>query len=79
MSCSHGAGRRLARKKAIEMLDLQAEIDALKSKGIIHSIRNKGDLDEAPTAYKDIDVVMHEQRDLVDIVVKLQPLAVIKG
>ena len=31
------------------------------------------------SAYKDIDVVMEEQKDLVDIVVKLTPLAVIKG
>jgi tRNA-splicing ligase RtcB len=29
--------------------------------------------------YKDIDVVMEEQQDLVDIVVRLEPLAVIKG
>jgi tRNA-splicing ligase RtcB len=37
------------------------------------------DLDEAPDAYKDIDVVMKNQEDLVDIVVELTPLAVIKG
>ena len=37
------------------------------------------DLDEAPDAYKDIDVVMENQADLVDIMVELKPLAVIKG
>ena len=37
------------------------------------------DLDEATGAYKDIDVVMANQMDLVKIVRKLFPLAVIKG
>ena len=37
------------------------------------------DLDEASSAYKDIDIVMKEQKDLVDIVVKLEPMVVIKG
>jgi len=36
-------------------------------------------LDEAAGAYKDIDVVMKNQDDLVRIVMKLKPLAVIKG
>ncbi len=43
------------------------------------SIRGVKDLEEATGAYKDIDVVMAEQSDLVDIKVKLTPLAVIKG
>jgi tRNA-splicing ligase RtcB len=37
------------------------------------------DLDEASSAYKDIDVVMENQKDLVKIVHKLTPLGVIKG
>ncbi|NCU28625.1 MAG: hypothetical protein EOM85_03070, partial [Candidatus Moranbacteria bacterium] len=32
-----------------------------------------------PGAYKDIDVVMENQKDLVDILVELTPLGVIKG
>jgi tRNA-splicing ligase RtcB len=76
-SCSHGAGRRLGRKQAQRELSLEDEIAKLD--GIIHSIRAAKDLDEAVGAYKDIDIVMEEQRDLVDIVVKLKPLAVIKG
>lgn len=36
-------------------------------------------LDEAAGAYKDIDVVMAEQSDLVNIKVELTPIAVIKG
>ena len=78
MSCSHGAGRRLGRRKAVKTLNLKEEIDNLDKKGIIHSIRSKNNLDEAPSAYKDIDVVMDEQKDLVDIVTRLMPIAVIK-
>jgi tRNA-splicing ligase RtcB (3'-phosphate/5'-hydroxy nucleic acid ligase) len=78
-SCSHGAGRRLGRKEAERTLDLAAEIKLLDDQGIIHAIRGKQDLDEATGAYKPIDVVMNNQKDLVDIVVELTPLAVIKG
>ena len=41
--------------------------------------RTKDDLDEAPGAYKDITTVMENQKDLVEIVVELKPLAVVKG
>jgi tRNA-splicing ligase RtcB (3'-phosphate/5'-hydroxy nucleic acid ligase) len=78
-SCSHGAGRLLSRKKALQTLDLEAEVAKMNANGIIHSIRNKSDLDEAPGAYKNIDAVMENQNDLVDILVKLKPMAVIKG
>ena len=78
-SCSHGAGRKMSRNKAIKNLDLNTEIKKLNEKGIIHSIRSKKDLDEASGAYKDISVVMDNQKDLVDIIVELTPLAVIKG
>jgi tRNA-splicing ligase RtcB len=78
-SCSHGAGRLMSRSKAKEVLDLQDEIKKLDDQGIVHGIRNVGDLDEASGAYKDIDVVMENQKDLVDIVVELKPLAVVKG
>jgi len=43
-------------------------------------LRHASDVrDEAPQAYKDIDMVMAAQSDLVDIRVTLSPLAVIKG
>lgn len=78
-SCSHGAGRKMGRKQAIRELNFDAETDALDKKGIIHSLQNQSDLDEAPGAYKDIDVVMENQKDLVEIAVELTPMAVIKG
>jgi tRNA-splicing ligase RtcB (3'-phosphate/5'-hydroxy nucleic acid ligase) len=77
MSCSHGAGRTMGRNQARKQLDLKEEQEKLE--GIIHSIRSVRDLDEASGAYKDIDKVMENQKDLIDIKVKLQPLAVIKG
>jgi len=78
-SCSHGAGCKIGRKQAQRELDLEAEIKRLNDKGIIHAVRNKNDLDEASGAYKDIDVVMANQADLVKIKVELKPLAVLKG
>jgi len=78
-SCSHGAGRRLGRREAIRVLNLHDEKRKLDKKGILHSIRGKKDLDEAPSAYKSIDEVMKFQEDLVDIIVKLEPIASIKG
>jgi tRNA-splicing ligase RtcB len=79
MSCSHGAGRKMGRNAAKSGLDLNTEIAELDRKGIIHGIRNQSDLDEAPGAYKDVEVVMENQKDLVTPIVKLRPLAVIKG
>ncbi len=78
-SCSHGAGRVMSRKKAIDTLNLEQEKKMLDDKGIIHSVTTKDSLEEAPSAYKNIDMVMQEQQDLVKILVKLSPLAVIKG
>lgn len=78
-SCSHGAGRTMGRKEAQRTLDLSAEIEIMNSQGIIHGIESIEQLDEAPTAYKDIDVVMSNQNDLVKILVELHPLAVVKG
>lgn len=79
MSCSHGAGRKMSRTQAINGLDLEKEIKILDDLGIIHGIRSKKDLDEAPSSYKDIDVVMENQKDLVKVLIELTPLAVIKG
>lgn len=78
-SCSHGAGRKMGRKQAQRQLDLHYEQKRLDDQNIIHSIRSRRDLDEASSAYKDIDKVVENQLDLVEVVVELSPLAVIKG
>ncbi len=78
-SCSHGAGRVMGRKEAQRSLDLKNEKEKLDRMGIIHSIHTQKDLDEASGAYKNINLVMKLQSDLVEIVTELQPLAVVKG
>ncbi|OGI26157.1 MAG: RNA-splicing ligase RtcB [Candidatus Moranbacteria bacterium RBG_13_45_13] len=78
-SCSHGAGRKIGRNEARRTLILEEETRKLNQKGVLHSIRGRRDLDEAPGAYKDIDEVIGNQADLVEVLIKLEPLAVMKG
>ena len=84
-SCSHGAGRALSRTEA-RQLDIKAEVEMLDSLGIVHGIRIKQDLEECPSAYKDINSaykdinqVLQDESDLVNPIVKLTPIAVLKG
>lgn len=79
MSCSHGAGRRMSRTEAVNTLDLKAEQAKLEAKGIVHGVRCRKDLEEASSAYKDIEEVMANQTDLAKITTALEPIAVIKG
>lgn len=69
----------MSRTEARKTLDLEEERRILTDQGILHAIRHKSDLDEAPSSYKDIDEVMANQTDLVEVQITLQPLAVIKG
>jgi len=88
MSCSHGAGRRMSRIAACRDLTVE-ECDAAMN-GIVcerwqpyrkYGKINKGylDLSEAPQAYKAIDEVIEAENDLVEPLVRLTPLAVLKG
>ena len=79
MSCSHGAGRKMGRNESQKTLNLEEEIKKLDDQGILHAIRGVKDLDEASGAYKRIDEVMRNQKDLVELLVELTPLGVIKG
>ena len=69
-SASHGAGRKMSRtaaSKAITMHDMKDELQK-------HGVKLLGGgVDEAPFAYKDIEVVMQSQKALVDIVGKFTP------
>ena len=78
-SSSHGAGRVMSRTAAINELSLEDEVARLDAQGIVHAIRCQKDLEEAPGAYKDIDEVMANQKDLVKVVTSLSPVAVVKG
>lgn len=75
-SCSHGAGRRMSRGKArrsFSQEDLEAQTAGVECR------KDKGVLDEIPGAYKDIDVVMDNQRDLVEVVHSLRQVVCVKG
>lgn len=76
-TCSHGAGRRMSRTQAVKTLNLKEEQDRLV--GIYNNMKTQKSLDEAPSSYKDIETVMNNQKDLVDVLVKLTPLGVVKG
>lgn len=78
-SCSHGAGRVMGRKEARRKLNLKQEQKIMDRQGIVHGLHSNRDLDEAAGAYKKIEDVMKQQKDLVKVLVELRPLAVIKG
>ena len=77
MSSSHGAGRRMSRGQAKRELTQESLIEAMKGKAWNRDA--KGLLDEHPLAYKDIDQVMEDQKDLVDVVHTLHQVANYKG
>ncbi len=76
-SCSHGAGRAMSRTKAKATITIQDFQDSMK--GIISHDVNHSHIDESPMAYKDIDVVMANQQDLVTILKVLKPVVNLKG
>lgn len=77
-SCSHGAGRRLSRGQARRTLDLEGLHTAMKGKAWNEADANAL-LDEDPRSYKDIDVVMADQADLVRIDHTLSQILNYKG
>lgn len=69
-SASHGAGRQLSRTKAIQQISKEDMKAILAANNV--TLIGAG-LDEAPMAYKDINIVMEAQKDLVDIIAKFSP------
>ena len=75
-SCAHGAGRKFGRKEAkrrFTVADLEAQTQGVECR------KDAEVLDELPAAYKDIDVVMANQADLVDVVHTLKQVMCVKG
>ncbi|MGK8893716.1 RtcB family protein [Burkholderia gladioli] len=75
-SCSHGAGRQMSRTEArrrFQLADLVAQTEGVECR------KDDAVLDEIPGAYKDIDAVMENQRDLVDVVHVLKQVLCVKG
>lgn len=75
-SSAHGAGRRMSRTAA-EKQFTEADMVA-QTVGVICR-KDKGVVDEIPGAYKDIDVVMANQRDLTEILHTLKQVVCVKG
>jgi tRNA-splicing ligase RtcB len=64
---------RSAALRAFAESDLQRQTE-----GVICR-KDKGVLDEIPGAYKDIDAVMENQRDLTEVVHTLKQVVCVKG
>jgi len=77
-SSSHGAGRALTRTEARRSISTRALMRQLE--GVWFDHRRADRLrDEAPSAYKDIQLVMRAQRDLTKIVRTVRPILSFKG
>ena len=81
-SCSHGAGRAMSRKQATKKWNGRDIVRNLAQKGIIiKSASIRGIAEEAPDAYKDVEIVADatEKAKLARKVAKLEPLICVKG
>lgn len=75
-SCSHGAGRKMSRTKARATFTLD---DLAKQTNGVECDKTTAVLDEIPSAYKDIDLVMRNQADLVKPIYTLRQVLCVKG
>lgn len=75
-SSAHGAGRRMSRTAATKRFTA-ADL-ARQTEGVICR-KDQGVVDEIPGAYKDIDAVMANQRDLTEILHTLKQVVCVKG
>jgi tRNA-splicing ligase RtcB len=69
-SASHGAGRAMSRRQAIDSI-ARAERDAYLRERSVKLLG--GGIDESPQAYKNINEVIAAQDDLVDIIARFTP------
>jgi tRNA-splicing ligase RtcB len=80
-STCHGAGRALSRTAAKKQVNAPQLKNELRERGIFVEALYRGIAEEAPVAYKDIDLVVDtvHETGIARKVAKLRPLAVIKG
>ena len=81
-SASHGAGRAMSRHQALKQWHGRQLIDALAGEGILIRTRSmRGAAEEAPGAYKDVDLVAEatERAGLARRIAFLKPKVCIKG
>ncbi|WP_392874366.1 RtcB family protein [Streptomyces sp. LN499] len=75
-SASHGAGRKMSRnaaKRRFSTRDLEEQTRGVECR------KDSGVVDEIPGAYKPIEQVIEQQRDLVEVVAKLKQVVCVKG
>lgn len=77
-SCAHGAGRRLSRGQARRQLSVQSLRKAMGGRAW-NQEHAAVLLDEHPESYKPIDVVMEDQKDLVEVLHTLRQVLNYKG
>ncbi|MFF3671796.1 RtcB family protein [Microtetraspora malaysiensis] len=77
-SCSHGAGRRMSRAEARRRLSAESLAEAMTGR-TWNADRATALVDEHPEAYKPIDQVMEDQRDLVEVEHTLRQVFNYKG
>jgi tRNA-splicing ligase RtcB len=75
-SCGHGAGRIMSRTEAKKRVNLSKHIEDTQG---VECRKDKGVIDETPSAYKNIDDVMEAQKDLVEIKHTLKQVLCVKG
>jgi tRNA-splicing ligase RtcB len=81
-STAHGAGRVMSRTSAKKNLNLEKVKSDLEKHGVyLEAGSNKGILEEAPEAYKDVNEVVRvsDELGIGKLVARLKPLAVIKA
>jgi len=77
-SCAHGAGRLMSRRRARSTLSVE-DFDPVMGDTSWQREFAEQLLDEHPSAYKPIDVVMRDQADLVEVEHELHAIANYKG
>ncbi|HET7785445.1 MAG TPA: RtcB family protein [Myxococcales bacterium] len=75
-SASHGAGRRMSRGEARRRFSVK---DLAEQTRGVECRKDGGVLDEIPAAYKPIEQVMENQKDLVEVVAELRQVLCVKG
>ncbi len=80
LTSSHGAGRSYSRTGAMERFSVESVMLDLKERNVVLGKNSKKDVpEECRFAYKDIDTVMENQKELTTPIKKLFTVGVVKG
>lgn len=76
-SCSHGAGRKMSRNKAKELLSMKEFEKSMEN--VYSTTVCKSTLDESPMAYKDTNTILDLIQDTCEVLYMVKPLINIKS